>query len=320
MLEILVTIIAVAVPTFFYMRAIDSIDRYEKEPTRYLVITFLWGAVPAVILGVIIEVVLGKPVALLLGRNSLGTQFVNTAIIPPIVEEILKAGVVAGIYLWRRKEFDGWVDGIVYGATAGFGFAFVENIFYIVGTKSVTEWLSLYFLRIVVFGLMHGFWTSLTGIGFGVARSTSNPTTKTRVILIGLGAAMLSHMVHNGALVFSDQSQGSTILVALINYAILLVLLICLRFVAARSDRNMLQTYLRDEVPGCITEEAYADLCSTKSHALANLRLAPKQQRNFIQTAAELAQKKREYIRLGDEDGNAAEIDRLRTQLAGFGR
>jgi protease PrsW len=320
MLEILVTIIAVAVPTFFYLRAIDSIDRYEKEPTRYRVATFLWGAVPAILLGIVIEVILGKPVALLLGRNSLGTQFINTAIIPPIVEEILKAGAVAVIYFWRRKEFDGWVDGIVYGATAGFGFAFIENIFYIVGAKSLGEWLSLYFLRVVIFGLMHGFWTSLTGIGFGVARSQTNPAAKSRAILLGLSAAILSHMVHNGALVFSGLSQGGTILIAVINYLILLVLLICLRFVAAHHDRAMLQTYLRDEVPGSISPEAYADLCSTKSHALANLRLAHRDQRNFIQAAAELAQKKREFIRMGNEDGNAAEIDRLRILLAAYGR
>ena len=320
MLEFLVTIIAVAIPTYIYLRAIAGIDRYEKEPTRYLVIAFLWGAVPAIALGIIIELILGKPVALLLGRNSLSTQLIDTAVIPPIVEEVLKAAVVAGIFLWRRKEFDGWVDGIVYGATAGFGFAFVENVFYIIGTKSVGEWLSLYFLRVVVFGLMHGFWTSLTGIGLGVARYSTDRAFRTRVILLGLGAAIFSHMVHNAALVYSGRSDGSTVLVALINYLVLVVLLVCLRVVAARKDRAMLQTYLRDEVPDCISPEAYADLCSTKSHALANLKLAPKLQRNFIQTAAELAQKKREFIRMGNEDGNAAEIDKLRNQLAAFAR
>ena len=73
---------------------------------------------------------------LVLGENTLGGQMISTALIPPVVEEILKAGAVAIIYLWRRREFDGWVDGLIYGAMAGFGFAYVENVFYILGTAN----------------------------------------------------------------------------------------------------------------------------------------------------------------------------------------
>jgi RsiW-degrading membrane proteinase PrsW (M82 family) len=314
MLRFLVTIVAIAIPTYLYVRIINGIDRYEKEPTRYLLGAFLWGALPAVIAGILIELILDLPVALVLGDNTLSGQMISTALIPPVVEESLKAGAVAIIYLWRRREFDGWVD----GAMAGFGFAFVENVFYILGTADWGEWLSLFFIRVIVFGLMHGFWTSLTVIGFGVARNSTNPAHKVLAITIGLSAAIASHMVHNGALVLSSQSDGSTILVALVNYGALMVLLICLRLVAARRDRAIMQTYLRDEVPGILSPEAYADLCSTKAHALAGLRLAPRQQRAFIQTAAELAQKKRQLVRLGDEGFNSAEIDRLRTQIAIF--
>jgi protease PrsW len=320
MLQFLVTVVAVAVPTYFYMRAVRGIDRYEKEPTRYLVAAFLWGAVPAVVVGIIVELILGLPVEAILGEKSLSGQFIDTAIIAPAVEEILKAGAVAIIYLWRRREFDGWVDGLVYGATAGFGFAFVENVLYVVGTDTWGEWITLFLLRVIVFGLMHGFWTSLTGIGFGVARNSTSPGRKGAVILIGLSAAILSHMVHNGALVLANRSEGSTILLAVANYLVLLILLLSLRLMAARNDRALLHTYLRDEVPEILSPDAYAILCSMKSHTLASLRLAPRQRRDFIQTAAELAQKKRQFIRLGNESGNAAEIERLRAQLATFGR
>jgi RsiW-degrading membrane proteinase PrsW (M82 family) len=320
MLQFLVTIVAVAIPTYLYMRIINGIDRYEKEPTRYLLGAFLWGAIPAIIVGILIELVLDIPVALVLGENTLGGQMITTALIPPVVEEILKAGAVAIIYLWRRHEFDGWVDGLVYGAMAGFGFAYVENVFYLLGTGNWSEWLSLFLLRVIVFGLMHGFWTSLTGIGFGVARNSTSRVYKFLAVTIGLSGAIASHMGHNGALVLSSQSDGGTILVALLNYGALVVLLICLRLVAARRDRNTLRTYLRDEVPGILSPEAYADLCSTKTHALARLQLSPRQQRNFVQIAAELAQKKRQLVRLGDEGYNSAEIDRLRAQLATFGK
>ncbi len=322
MLQIMVTLVAVALPTYLYARAVNSIDRYEKEPARYLIGAFLWGALPAVVAGVLIELILGLPVDLLLGEKSLGGQLINTALIPPVVEELLKAGAVVIIYLWRRREFDGWVDGLVYGAMAGFGFAYVENVFYLIGSETWGDWLALFFLRVIVFGLMHGFWTSLTGIGFGVARNSTNQTRKVLAVLVGLFAAMASHMVHNGALVLNDATSGSTLLVALGNYGVLLVLLLCLRVIAIHNDRRMLQTYLRDEVPEILTPQAYADLCSPKAHALANLRLTPRQQRNFIQAAAELAQKKRQLVRLGTGDGGTdlGEIARLRTQLAAFSK
>jgi RsiW-degrading membrane proteinase PrsW (M82 family) len=318
--QLLVTVIAVAVPTYLYAYAVNSIDRYEREPVLYLISAFLWGALPAVVAGILIELIIGLPVDALLGEKSLSGQLVNTALVPPIVEEVLKAGAVAVIFFWRRREFDGWEDGLVYGAMAGFGFAFVENILYLSDAGDWSEWLSLYVLRVVVFGLMHGFWTSLTGIGFGVARNSTNNTRKVLAVLTGLAAAIGSHMIHNGAIVLSSQGTGNTFMLALLNYGVLLVLLLCLRFIAVNNDRRMLQTYLRDEVPEILSPQAYADLCSPKTHALANLRLSPRQQRNFVQTAAELAQKKRQLVRLGDEGFNIAEITRLRTQLAAFGR
>ena len=34
------------------------------------------------------------------------------------------------IYRWRRHEFDGVLDGIVYAGMVGLGFAFTENVLY----------------------------------------------------------------------------------------------------------------------------------------------------------------------------------------------
>ncbi len=38
------------VPTLVYALLVWWLDRYEKEPLPLLVVAFLWGAVPAVIL------------------------------------------------------------------------------------------------------------------------------------------------------------------------------------------------------------------------------------------------------------------------------
>lgn len=320
MSRLLITLIAVATPTWLYLRLIYGVDKYEKEPTRYLVAAFLWGAVPAVVVGIIIEIILGIPIDIVLGEESLGGNLVNTAFVPPVVEEILKAGAVAIIYLWRRREFDGWVDGLVYGASAGLGFGYVENVFYLLGTGGWSDWLALFFLRVVVFGFMHGFWTSLTGIGFGLARNSKGAARKTLFISLGLMLAIFSHMLHNSALVLVEQTDGFTFLLALVNYAVLLLLLFGLNLVASHLDRRMLQTYLRDEVPYALSQEAYAMLCSPRIYALNRLLPVSKERRAFIQTAAELAQKKRSLERMGDEGFNRYEINHLRVELSAFGK
>ena len=92
-----------------------------------------------------------------------------------------------------------------------------------------------------------------------------------------------------------------------------------LGMVAARHDRDMLRTYLRDEVPDAISEADYAALSSLRTNAQARFLVGPKDQRKFIQLAADLAQKKRQLLRMGEEGRTGAEIDRLREALRTVG-
>ncbi|OLP18366.1 hypothetical protein BST81_11200 [Leptolyngbya sp. 'hensonii'] len=313
-MKFLITVVAIAPPTFLYAWIVRQVDRFEKEPVGYLIAAFAWGALPAIILALILQIALQVPTSILLGE-SLSAEFVSTAVNAPVTEEILKGLAVAIIYLTRRREFDGWVDGIVYGATAGFGFAYVENIFYLMGTDSTEGWVGLFFLRVLILGFMHGFWTALTGIGFGVARHMRNPFGKVVVIAIGLISAITAHLIHNGSLVLAEASSGLTVLLAILNYLFLGILLLVLGIVAAANDRKLMRKYLEDEVPHIITPDEYAGLCSTSYHAQSRFRMAPKKKRAFIQAAAELAQKKFQLAQMGEEHGNSAEIVKMREVL-----
>src|SRR5687768_2310801 len=115
----------------------------------HLLGAFLWGAIPAVIVAIILQVIVGMPVEALLGADSLESELISGAIAAPVTEEILKGMAVAIIYFLFRKEFDGWVDGIVYGGMAGFGFAYIENILYLSSTENWEEWFTLLILRTV---------------------------------------------------------------------------------------------------------------------------------------------------------------------------
>jgi RsiW-degrading membrane proteinase PrsW (M82 family) len=309
-----ITILAIAAPTFIYAWLVRRVDRYEREPTKYLVFAFLWGAVPAIVIGLVLELILQIPVQTLLGDGTAG-QLAEAAVIAPVVEEITKGILVAIVYFLRRREFDGWVDGIVYGSTVGFGFAFVENIFYIVDAEDIESWIVLFFMRVIVFGFMHGFWTSLTGIGFGIARSSHKPWVKLIAPWVGLLCAIIGHMVHNGSLVLAEATTGATICLAGLNYLIMIGLIIGLGVVAARNDSAALKTYLFDEVPDTISAADYAALCKTQKNIQARFHIAPKRQRQFVQACAELAQRKQQLIKMGIEGKAHEDIDKLRAQL-----
>jgi RsiW-degrading membrane proteinase PrsW (M82 family) len=312
-----ISILAIAVPTFLYAWLVRRIDRYEQEPVKYIVFAFAWGAMPAIILGLISQLILDLPTQAVLGDGT-ATDFIGTAIVAPITEEIAKGIAVAIVYFARRREFDGWVDGIVYGSSVGFGFAFVENIGYLAGTENAGEWAFLFVLRVLVFGFMHGFWTSLTGIGFGVARHSHKPRVKAMAPVLGLLAAIAGHAIHNGSLVLAQVTSGSTFCLALLNYVVILALMVGLGMVAARNDSAALKTYLLDEVPDTISPEDYAALSNLRNNAQARFFIAPQHRRAFIQTAAELAQKKQQLLKMGLEGKVGEEIDQLRNKLKSF--
>ena len=309
-----ISLVAITIPTLLYAWLVRRIDRYEQEPPKYILAAFAWGALPAIILGIASELILKVPTQAVLGDGT-ASNFVGTAIVAPITEEIAKGLAVALVYFLRRREFDGWVDGIVYGSSVGFGFAFVENIGYLLGTSSTGEWWTLFVLRVLVFGFMHGFWTSLTGIGFGIARHSHKARVKLMAPVLGVLAAMIGHAIHNGSLVLTEATGGGTFCLALFNYGVILTLMIGLGIVAARNDSAALKTYLLDEVPDVISAEDYAALSTLRSNTQARFFIASQHRRAFIQTAAELAQRKQQLLKMGLEGNVSQEIDELRTKL-----
>jgi len=311
----LISAFVLLIPAYFYTWLIRSIDRFEKEPFLYLLGAFFWGAVPAVIFAIILQVIIGVPVEAVLGADSLETELISGAIAAPVTEEILKGLAVAIIYVLFRKEFDGWVDGIVYGGMAGFGFAYIENILYLSDTASWEEWFTLLILRTVVFGGLHGFWTALTGIGFGLARYSRNVFYKIFVISTGLIAAIFGHLIHNGSLTLVEATDGSAFLITLLNYGMLACFMLILWFVAGYNDNRRLQVFLKDEVPNILSDGCYQGLCKHRSNRLTKLGFKKKQRRQLFQTAAELAQKKLQYEKMGEERGNSEEIKKLREKL-----
>ncbi len=134
-------------------------DCYDPEPLRLVVRVFLLGAL-AVIPAAVIEF-------------PFPPGIITSAFVAPVVEEVLKFSVVF-YCVYRLPEFDEPVDGIVYAAATGLGFAALENCIYV-----LEGGVAVGILRAVASG--PGAYDLLMHLGFCPGNCQISPGSKKRV-------------------------------------------------------------------------------------------------------------------------------------------
>ena len=145
------------------------LDLYEREPIPLLIAAFVWGAVAATTLSAIGNAGWGIVVARLAGPEFASRW--TAALTAPFVEETLKGIGVVLIVLIARDEVDDVMDGFVYGALCGLGFAVVEDVFYFIAVfgGDVGGVLQGFFVRVIASGLYsHVLYTGLVGMAVGI--------------------------------------------------------------------------------------------------------------------------------------------------------
>lgn len=311
------------IPTALYIVVAWWLDRYEKEPGWLLTVTFLWGAVPAIILSLIAEIVFDIPIQAFV--TGTGAEVVSAAVVAPVVEEIAKAIPLSLIFLLYRKEFDGLMDGLIYGALVGFGFSMTENVFYFIGAyveEGWGAWGFLVFLRAIIFGLNHALFTSAFGVGLGYARYARRHLARRIAPVLGLGAAIALHMVHNFFVSFPDAAL--LCFVSLFSDWLGVLVWLVLMLLATNQEKRWIQEELVEEVSSNLLPREHA-LAAASYRARLRDRLRAVQEQGFGRasrlyrlhnTAAELALKKRQLALHGDERGNTADIARLRQRIS----
>ena len=189
-----------------FLVLIRFLDLYEREPLTVLAIMAAWGATGAVALSLA-----GNGIVLGLLPQMVDETF-GPAIAAPLVEEVAKglALVIAFCLSWwaaRRfgfLEFEGLTDGIVYGAAVGLGFAFTEDLLYLMNVaneQGLEAGLSEYASRVDFFGvgqLGHAIYAAAFGAGLGLATWGRSWRAWLGFPLLGLAGAMMMHAVHNG--------------------------------------------------------------------------------------------------------------------------
>jgi protease PrsW len=171
------------------------LDRWEPEPARLLLLAFLWGASVAIAASLVLE---------LATSAVLGTGLVLTLAGPAIEEAAKGALLLVMLTGSRRQEFDGVVDGLVYAGFTAVGFAFVEDIGYIAQSfgQGTENTVTTVVLRLVLAPFAHPLFTSMIGLGVGLAVSRPNSPSRRMYPVAGYLAAVALHAVWNSSLLF----------------------------------------------------------------------------------------------------------------------
>ena len=173
----LATLPGVVIAVYIYYK-----DIHEKEPHKYLIWCFLFGALstlPAIWL---------EEWGTSLGYD-VSPNIVTTAIFAFIVvagsEELVKFVFLRG-YIYNKSEFNEPLDGIVYAVMIGMGFATLENILYAMNYGIQTT-----IIRAFTAVPAHAAFAVIMGYYVGLAKFSD--IQKIQLMLQGFVGAILFH-------------------------------------------------------------------------------------------------------------------------------
>ncbi len=194
-----VGIVGAVLPVPFLVWAFLWLDRYRPPPAWLVVVCFLWGAGAATAIALVLNTV---------AADHFGFDIAAT-VVGPAIEETLKALLPLLLFVFYRRAFTGIIDAVVYCGLSAIGLAMVENILYLglpfARATSADAGYSLgallsydtFLARVPLSGFAHPLFTSLTGIGIGIAARSPRRAVRVLAPLLGLLLAMTLHGTWN---------------------------------------------------------------------------------------------------------------------------
>ena len=204
----LVAFTAALVPVAIVLAAVWWIDRYTPQPRMSLVSAFAWGAIGSVLLTLWFG---GFFTAWITPSQTdqLIDSFLGAVVQAPVVEEAMKSAGLLFLLVWGRRYIAGPIDGVVYAALIGGGFAFTENILYFGSSfhqaqaaGEVEVFWQTFFLRGLLSPFAHVSFTALCGLGLGIAAERRSLMLYFGLGVGGLSLGMVLHALWNGSTFF----------------------------------------------------------------------------------------------------------------------
>jgi protease PrsW len=294
--QLVIGLICATLPVPIYVMMLLWIDRYESEPLWMLATAFFWGALVSVFIAFIFNTSIEIMAAVATHNQQIGEN-VGAVISAPIVEESAKALILVILFLWKKDEFDGIVDGVVYAGMVGLGFAMTENVLYYGralqgGAGALTF---IFILRGMAAPFSHPLFTSMTGIGLGWSRQSNNGFIKVVAPVLGFMLAILMHATWNGSATFGGEYGFFAAYFGIMGPAFIVTLMVVF-FALRREGRIVRQFLYPDYQNGLFDPQEYEKLCSIRGrigmswYALTKQGLSPWRTRmRCNQMASELA-------------------------------
>ena len=297
---------AALLPAIGYSLLVVALDRHEREPWRVLLGAFGWGATVATLFSLLANTAAGGLLGAAYGPET--GAFLAIGLGAPVIEETFKGIALLGLLVMFRDEFDNILDGLVYGALIGLGFAMTENILYLGqayltgGAAGLSE---LFVAREIFGGFGHALYTATTGVTVGWLRGRhGRGRLRFLVPPFGWSLAVLQHFLWNtGALVLAERQGRDFALwqLVMLEAALFilpgLIVLYSIAAIARGRELRIIREQLAEEVgKGMLTPGEYEILAEPAARRRVSLaawrRGGPRlwaAQQQFFQAAAELA-------------------------------
>lgn len=182
----------------FWLNRFRKLDKYEKEPERLIYLTFFAGAL-ATAPSLLFEFPLQMNYR---GSSPLGDLFLSFLWVG-VVEEFFKYLAVR-LTVYRSKDFNELMDGMIYMISAALGFATMENVGYMLGFG-----LFVGLFRTVISYLAHVSFSAI--LGYYLAKSKIEG--QRGWLWVGFGFAVALHWLYDAFLV-GGNVKGSGVLLS----------------------------------------------------------------------------------------------------------
>ncbi len=264
------------------------LDRNESEPAWLITIALLWGATVSTVISGIFNDTFSAFATELTG-NQLAAEFLAASLSAPFIEELSKGMAILFIFVLFREEFDNVLDGILYGALVGLGFATVENVMYYWQSGTTVgygEMLGLAWARGVIGGICsHVSFTAIIGCGFGLVRVLRKGWARWLIVpamwLLGMGAhfawnTFSGFILGTLSLVTGIESAGAMYILfvpiaALILQVPFVLLLMTVVIFVWQHENKIILYFLEDEPDDVISEQQRLQMVPARRRAARGL-------------------------------------------------
>ena len=211
-------------PVILLLLYIYKQDKYEKEPLGMLILAFFGG-----ILSILLDLAL---VGIINGVWYSDTVFYSAFMEAGFPEEICKF-IILFLFFWWNKNFNEYMDGIVYATFVSLGFACLENILYVFsngfGTGIMRAIISVpgHFL----FGVLMGYFISLAKF---------NPNGKLFYLLLSIIVPGVVHGMFDWLLMITDtmSNAGQLMILALFIIGDILLWIVGVRSIRTHRENS----------------------------------------------------------------------------------